>query len=86
MNDNSHKDTLGIGYFNFPSVDIKNCNFLLKEERKPYTSIGPNYGTEYGRYSKIPFVDNDTLIHTKGKIIWVNANRNNQVVGYYVFM
>jgi len=83
INDNSYPDTTGAGYFYFPYTNNLNCDFLQKREKK--IVIGPNYSTEYERYWKIPYVDNDTLIINKRKILWIKKDKANKVVGYYIF-
>ena len=82
INDNNYIDTIGTGYFYFPNFKKSNSSIL---DRKNKIVIGPNYSTEYERYSKVPYVANDTLINYKGKLIWIKKDKTNKVVGYYEF-
>jgi hypothetical protein len=82
-NDKAYGDTSGVGYFYFPPPSKKDT--ALKGNKKQTLIIGPNYPSDYEKYAKVPFVDRDTLINNRGNLHWIKKDKNNKVVGYYVF-
>ncbi|MBK0378873.1 hypothetical protein [Mucilaginibacter segetis] len=82
-NDRAYVDTSGAGYFYFPPLNRNDTTLAVKS--KQTFIIGPNYPSDYGKHAKVPFVDRDTLINNRGKLHWIKKNKNNKVVGYYVF-
>ena len=82
INNNGFLDTLGKGYFYFPNIE-KSDSANLRTNTK--IIIGPKYSSDKERYSKVPFIDNDTLIVYKRKLIWIKKDKDNKVVGYYEF-
>ena len=82
INDNTFLDTLGKGYFYFPNIEKSDSTNLGTNDK---INIGPKYISDKERYAKVPFIDMDTLIVYKRKLIWIKKDKDSKVVGYYEF-
>jgi hypothetical protein len=82
VNRDNFIDTVGKGYFYFPNIENFDSSNMLSGN---IVFIGPNYSTDKERYAKVPYVDRDTLIIHKRKLLWIKKDNENKVVGYYVF-
>lgn len=80
--DDTFLDTLGKGYFYFPSIEKSDRTNLDTNDK---INIGPKYISDKERYAKVPFIDMDTVLVYKRKLIWIKKDKDNKVVGYYEF-